>query len=163
MQNLVNELKALTRYFLFWLIICFIDRFIFIISFMEKVKNKPLTDILNIFYHGLFLDFSVVAYICAIPFLIYCILSFLPKVKLKRKVLDIYTLIVLLVYFVVSFINVNIYREWGDKISKRAVDAFWASPSGAVASAESTPIVVPMIGMIVGIIFGYYLYRYLLF
>lgn len=161
MQNFVNELKALTRYFLFWLIVCFIDRFIFIISFFEKVKGKPLTDILSIFYHGLFLDFSAVAYICVIPFLLYGILSFLPRVKLKRKVLDVYTLVVLLLYFGVSFININIYREWGDKISKRAIDAFWASPSGAVASAESTPIFVPIVGIIAGIILGYYLYRYL--
>ncbi len=161
MQNLVNELKALTRYFLFWLIICFIDRFIFIISFFEKIKGSSFMDVFKIFYHGLFLDFSAVAYICAIPFLFYCILSFMPKVRLKRKVLDVYTLVALLVYFGVSFININIYREWGDKISKRAVDAFWASPSGAVASAESTPIFVPIVGIILGIVLGYYLYRYL--
>ncbi|MBL1408621.1 LTA synthase family protein [Sphingobacterium faecale] len=161
MQNLVNELKALTRYFLFWLIICMIDRLIFIISFFEKVKGKPFTDLLKIFYHGLFLDFSAVAYICVIPFLLYCILSFFPQVKLTRKVLDVYTLVALLVYFGVSFININIYREWGDKISKRAVDAFWASPSGAIASAESTPTFVPIVGIILGIVLGYYLYRYL--
>ncbi|MFZ4860671.1 LTA synthase family protein [Sphingobacterium sp. Mn56C] len=75
--------------------------------------------------------------------------------------MDVYTIIVLLFYIVTSFINVNIYREWGDKISKRAIDAFWASPSGAVASAESTPIVLPIIGMIAGIIGGYFLYRYM--
>lgn len=161
MQNLVNELKALTRYFLFWLIVCFIDRFIFIISFFEKVKGQPFKDILDIFYHGLFLDFSAVAYISVVPFLIYCILSFMPKVKLKRKVLDVYTLVALLIYFGISFININIYREWGDKISKRAIDAFWASPSGAVASAESTPVFVPIVGIILGIVLGYYLYRYL--
>ncbi|WP_164108076.1 MULTISPECIES: LTA synthase family protein [Sphingobacterium] len=161
MQNFVNELKALARYFLFWLVVCFIDRFIFIISFFEKVKDKPLTDVLNIFYHGLFLDFSAVAYICVIPFLLYSVLSFFSEVKFKRKVLDVYTLVVLLLYFGVSFININIYREWGDKISKRAIDAFWASPSGAVASAESTPIFVPIVGIIAGIVLGYYLYRYL--
>ncbi|ERJ59728.1 LTA synthase family protein [Sphingobacterium paucimobilis] len=161
MQNLVNELKALTRYFLFWLIICMIDRFIFIISFFEKLKGKPFTDILKVFYHGLFLDFSAVGYICVIPFLLYCILSFFPQVKLKRKVLDVYTLVALLVYFGVSFININIYREWGDKISKRAIDAFWASPSGAIASAESTPTFVPIVGIILGVVLGYYLYRYL--
>lgn len=157
----MNELRALTRYFIFWLIVCLIDRFIFIISFFEKIKGHPFLDIAKIFFHGLALDFSAVAYICTVPFLAYCILSFFPRVKLKRKVLDVYTLGLLLIYFAVSFININIYREWGDKISKRAIDAFWASPSGAVASAESTPIFVPIFGIILGIVLGYYLYRYL--
>lgn len=161
MQHLVNELKALTRYFLFWLIICLIDRIIFIVSFFEKIKGKSLIDVFYIFYHGLSLDFSAVAYICAIPFLIYCILSFIPQIQFKRHILDAYTLFLLFVYFGVSFVNINIYREWGDKISKRAIDAFWASPSGAVASAESTPLFVPIVGIVAGIVLGYYLYRYL--
>ncbi|UIR54694.1 sulfatase-like hydrolase/transferase [Sphingobacterium sp. SRCM116780] len=161
MNRIANELKALTQYFLFWLIICFIDRLLFIASFFEKIGFKNFAEVFKIYYHGLSLDFSAVSYLCVIPFLLYCILSFLPNVHYKRKVLDIYTIVLLVVYFVVSFININIYREWGDKISKRAIDAFFASPSGAVASAESTPIFFPIFGMIVGIVVGYFLYRWM--
>lgn len=50
----------------------------------------------------------------------------------------------------------------GDKISRRAIDAFWASPSGAVASAESTPVFVPILGMVVFIFVGWKLYRWML-
>jgi len=158
MQLIVNELRALTRYFLFWLIICFVDRLVFVFSFYEKIEAGNWIDVFRIYWHGLPLDFSTVSYICALPFLIYCVLSFFKKVTLSRKYLDIYTLLLLIVFFTVSFININIYREWGDKISKRAIDAFWASPSGAVASAESTPIFIPVLAIVLGIIGGYYLY-----
>ncbi|MDH5825689.1 LTA synthase family protein [Sphingobacterium faecium] len=161
MNRIANELKALTQYFLFWLLICFIDRLLFITAFFEKIGFENLSEVFRIYYHGLSLDFSAVSYICAIPFFIYCILSFLPQVHFKRKVLDVYTISLLVIYFVVSFININIYREWGDKISKRAFDAFLASPSGAVASAESTPVFFPVFGMIVGIVSGYFLYRWM--
>ena len=161
MQRFANELRALTQYFLFWLMICFFDRFIFITAFFEKIGFAHFTEIFRIYYHGLSLDFSAVSYICALPFLIYCILSFFPKLQPRRTILDIYTIVTLILFFVTSFINVNIYREWGDKISKRAIDAFLASPSGAVASAESTPVFFPILGMLVGIICGYFLYRWM--
>lgn len=161
MQRFANELRALTQYFLFWLIICFIDRLIFVTAFFEKIGFSNFTEIFRIYYHGLNLDFSAVSYICALPFLVYCMLSFFPKLKPKRLILDIYTIIVLVLFFVTSFINVNIYREWGDKISKRAIDAFFASPSGAVASAESTPVFLPIVGMLIGIFCGYFLYRWM--
>lgn len=161
MNKIASELKALTQYFLFWLIICFIDRLLFISAFYDKIGSKHFFDVFKIYYHGLSLDFSSVSYICVIPFVIYCILSFIPHKRFKRKVLDIYTISLLVIYFVVSFININIYREWGDKISKRAIDAFLASPSGAVASAESTPVFFPVFGMIIGIVVGYFLYRWM--
>ncbi len=159
MQDVVNELKAFVRYFGFWLLICFIDRLIFISSFYEKIGGSKIKEILRMFYHGLSLDFSTVAYISALPFVIYSLVSFFPKWKISRKWLDVYSLLLIVVFFVVSFINVNVYREWGDKISKRAIDAFFASPSGAVASAESTPIFFPILGMIVGIVLFYYIYK----
>lgn len=158
MQDVVNELKAFVRFFGFWLLICFIDRLIFVSFFYDKIGGARSEEIFRMFYHGLSLDLSTVAYISALPFVVYCLLSFVKKWKFSRRALNIYTLVVLILFFVVSFINVNVYREWGDKISKRAVDAFFASPSGAVASAESTPIFLPILGMIVGIVGSYYLY-----
>ncbi len=158
MQLIVNELKALTRYFLFWLIMCFIDRMVFIFSFYEKIGASNWTDIFRIYFHGLALDFSTVSYVCALPFLVYCTLSFFKNPPSIRKALNVYTAIFLFVFFAVSFVNINIYREWGDKISKRAIDAFWASPSGAVASAESTPMFIPLLAIAFGVGGGYYLY-----
>jgi len=158
MQDVVNELKAFVRFFGFWLLICFIDRVIFITVFFDKIGGASSKEIFRMFYHGLSLDLSTVAYISALPFLVYCLISFVTKWKFSRKALDIYTLVVLILFFVVSFINVNVYREWGDKISKRAIDAFFASPSGAIASAESTPVFLPILGIFLGIFGSYYLY-----
>jgi len=159
MPLIVNETKALIRYFLFWLIICFTDRLVFIFSFYEKIGISNWIDVFRIYFHGLALDFSTASYICALPFLVYCTLSFFKNPPSIRKILGIYTGILLFVFFAVSFVNINIYREWGDKISKRAIDAFWASPSGAVASAEATPVFIPLLAIALGVGGGYYLYR----
>lgn len=119
-------------------------------------------DFLRIYFHGLSLDFSLIAYICAIPFLAYCIVAIFPTIKGKQKALDYYTLFLLILFSVTMFTNVNIYREWGDKISKRAIDALFEDAGGAVASAESSPIFIPILGMIIVIVAGYWLYRKLI-
>ncbi|GAA4136581.1 alkaline phosphatase family protein [Sphingobacterium kyonggiense] len=158
MQRLVNELNIFTRYFAFWLFICFLDRAIFIASFFSKIGADNWTEVFRIYYHGLALDFSVAAYICALPFLFYFLSYYIPKIRLGKKALNIYTLVILVLYIVTSFVNVNIYREWGDKISKRAIDAVFEDAIGAAASAESTPVVLPILGMLVGICLSYWLY-----
>lgn len=158
MQDVVNELKAFVRFFGFWLLICFIDRIIFVSFFYDKIGGARSEEIFRMFYHGLSLDLSTVAYISALPFVIYSLLSFFPKWQPSRRWLHVYTFLLLSLFFIVSFINVNVYREWGDKISKRAVETFLDSPSGALASAESTPILVPIIGIIISVTANYYLY-----
>ncbi|WP_099365341.1 LTA synthase family protein [Sphingobacterium sp. 1.A.4] len=158
MQRLVHEFNILLRYFAFWLIICFIDRAVFIASFSEKIGEGGFMDVLEIYWHGLSLDFSVAAYICAIPFLLYFLSYFIPKMRWGLKPLHVYTMLVLILFFLTMFINVNIYREWGDKISKRAVDAVLEDAMGALASAESTPIFIPIMGVILGVGLSYWLY-----
>ena len=159
MQSVYKDAKAFFYYFGFWLIMCFLDRLVFILSFLPKMKSASLMDFLEIYYHGFLLDLSVSAYICAIPFLLYCLFGLLPKVNFKRKALNIYTLIVLILFVITSFANVNIYREWGDKISKRAIDAIFEDAMGAVASAESTPVLIPVLGIILGVSVGYWIYK----
>jgi len=157
-----SDLKTFLRYFGFWLLMSFVDRFIFILSFYDKINWSTPTDLLRIYFHGLSLDLSLAAYICALPFLGYCIAAVFPKIKFMRKALDIYTLLLIVIFSLTTFVNINIYREWGDKISKRAIDAVFEDAGGAVASAESTPVLIPILGIVCLIIGGYWLYRKLM-
>lgn len=148
MKNVVKDSRGFFFYFGFWLMMSFLDRSIFLIFFSEKLDNPNITDVLRIFFHGLPLDFSVASYICVLPFLGYLLLNYYSNETLKRKLLKAYTFVILLFYQIVTFANVNIYREWGDKISKRAIDAIAEDAAGAAASAESTPILIPVLGIV---------------
>lgn len=162
MTKLANELKALAQYFLFWLIISFIDRLLFITVFFERIGGANISEVFNMYKNGIALDLSVVSYICVIPFLFYSALTFFTKFRIRQIFLDVYTIFLLVIYFITSFVNINIYREWGDKISKRAIETFIASPEGAMVSAKSAPLVFPGFGIIVGVFVGYFLYRWML-
>ncbi len=158
MKNVIKDLRGFFFYFGYWLLMSFLDRLIFIVSFNDKVNFSNFKDVLRIFYHGLPLDFSVVSYICVLPFLGYLVLNHYSNEILKRKLLNAYTFVVLIFYQIITFANVNIYREWGDKISKRAIDAIAEDAAGAAASAESTPILIPVLGIVLLTAGGYWLY-----
>lgn len=161
MQKYVVPLKAFLTYFGFWLLMCFIDRLIFIASFFNKVDWSDFAIIFRIYYQGLALDLSVTAYICVLPFLVSNIFSFSNRI-FKYRFLKIYTFVVLVLFYLITFINLNIYREWGDKISKRAIDAIFEDAFGAFASAGSGPIILPILFLVITIGLCYLLFLYLL-
>lgn len=161
MKNVVKDLRGFLLYFAFWLLMSFIDRFIFLISFPDKINLSNIKDVLSIYLHAWSLDFSMASYICVIPFLGFLALNFSNNEVLKRKLLKSYTFIVILFFQIISFANINIYREWGDKISKRAIDAIAEDAAGAAASAEATPILIPVLGIVILTAASYALFSYL--
>ncbi|MCT1532984.1 LTA synthase family protein [Sphingobacterium daejeonense] len=158
MKTVVKDLRGFFLYFAFWLLMSFIDRFIFLISFSDKVNFSNLKDVLRIYFHGLPLDFSLVSYICVLPFLSYLVLNYHDNNSLKRKLFKCYNFILIIIFQIITFSNVNIYREWGDKISKRAIDAIAEDAVGAAASAESTPILIPVLGIVLLTAGSYWLF-----
>ncbi len=158
MRAALKDLRGFIYYFCFWLVLSLLDRIIFLISYVEKVQDASFSDIFRIFFAGFALDLSMASYICVLPFLAYCILGLLPKTDFKRKALNWYTLIFIIVFFIVSFANVNIYREWGDKISKRALEPLGQDPLGAFSTVGSTPVIVPILGVLLFSAGTYWLY-----
>jgi len=158
MQKLVKDLKGFLLYFGFWLLMSFVDRMIFLISFSAKINFSEIKDVFSIYYHGLPLDFSMVSYICVLPFLGYLVLNYYTNERLKKKILNVYTFVLLVFFHILTFANVNIYREWGDKISKRAIDAIAEDVGGAFASAESTPVFIPILSIVLLIAITYWIY-----
>jgi len=158
-NNNQNEIWNLVRYFIFWVLLSLIDRVIFISYFSEKLRSASFADILRIFRHGLKLDLSMAAYICIIPFLVYMLANFIPKLRIKRKWLDIYTGLILIMFGLFSSINLNIYREWGDKISMRVFTAFWDTPKEAMASSSSSPVFMSVSLILCISVGGFALYK----
>lgn len=126
-------------YFLFWVLLGFLDRLVFLGTFLSKHPEPPLSEVLAAFWHGLAMDFSLASYISALPFLFFFSSLFLfrsSKYHLPTWPLRLYTLLFILVFISVSATNLVLYLEWSEKISFKAFDLFWESPREALASVR---------------------------
>ncbi len=148
-------------YFLFWVFISWVDRFFFLLFASPDSVSSSLTNTARIFWNGQQMDLSASSYICALPFLGYFVWTFIPKLRLSRRWIDLYSYIVLSVLTLVSCINVNLYPEWTDKISKRAIDTFFESPKEVLYSAGATSLMKPLVVFLCLGVGGLLIYRFI--
>jgi phosphoglycerol transferase MdoB-like AlkP superfamily enzyme len=134
------SMKNCFIFYLYWLIFSWLDRAVFLL-FTAKAP-LPVLDVLNIYRAGLKLDLSMAAYLTALPFLVYIATRFfvLPQRLLMRLAIA-YAFFFSLVLAVITAININLYPEWSEKISRKAFDTFLEEPSATLASA-STPMIM---------------------
>lgn len=135
------------RFFLFWILFFFLERLIFLIYFSERISYLGINEIISTIWHALRLDFSMAAYISAIPAIFYVILLFLPSVKFPKIIAKSYVLFFVVIFSIVAISNLNLYREWGSKINFRALDMAISAPKEAIASTSSSPV-IPMFSVL---------------
>lgn len=135
------------RYFLFWIIFFFLERLIFLIYYSERISYLGIREIISTFWHALRLDFSMAAYISAIPAIVYIAFLFIPSVKFPKIIAKTYVVFFVIVFSTIGISNLNLYREWGSKINFRALDMAISAPKEAIASTSSSPV-IPMFSVL---------------
>ena len=145
---MIENLSTVFRYFIFWLLFFFLERLIFIVAFIEKVKVAAITEIGKSFLIGPWMDISMAAYISALPLLIALIVWFIPAIKISANVLRWYTKTLIVLFSIICAFNFNIYREWGAKINFKAIDIAFTSPNEAIASGASSPVFASILTII---------------
>ena len=135
------------RYFLFWIIFFFLERLIFLIYYSERISYLGISEIISTFWRALRLDFSMAAYISAIPAIVYIALLFLPSVKFPKIIAKTYVVFFVIVFSTIGISNLNLYREWGSKINFMALDMAISAPKEAIASTSSYPV-IPMLSVL---------------
>lgn len=159
MQIKKREVVNLILYFLLWVLLAWVDRLFFILLNASKLHTTGLPDYISMFIHGFKLDISLAAYVCALPALVYLASQFFAIRRISKLLLDIYTGFFILAFALVSVINFNIYREWGNKISKRVLDTFLETPKEALSSTANSPWFLTFFVFLILIIFGWTYYR----
>jgi phosphoglycerol transferase MdoB-like AlkP superfamily enzyme len=106
-----------------------------------------ISEIISTFWRALRLDFSMAAYISAIPAIVYIALLFLPSVKFPKIIAKTYVVFFVIVFSTIGISNLNLYREWGSKINFRALDMAISAPKEAIASTSSSPV-IPMLSVL---------------
>ena len=120
----------------------------------------PLSEIMASFYHALKLDLSMTAYILVIPLFSYIYWLLNGRKVVELKWLTIYNKILIILFSIISVVNFNIYREWGSKINAKAVGFAISTPNEALASSASSPIGLTLSLLLLLIVIGFILQRW---
>lgn len=148
------------RYYLFWVLIFFVQRLVFVLYYYSQFKEAGPDKMLQAFVYGLRLDISMTGYFAAIPLLLFIAQQF-TKTLFFKKALKIYTWLLLLVTTLISGGDLGIYENWGVKLNYRAISML-AHPAEAMETSKSAPLVLLFIIMLGEIIIAGFLYRLVL-
>ncbi len=133
-QFFANVLLA----YLFWLLVFYTGKLIFIFSTLIFVTKVSVTDIFQILYHGFWLDLSTAGYFVALN----TIFLFLFNISKKRFFIQIHhivNILLLAAYFLVVTAEPVIYREWQTKINYKAL-TYLKNPSEIFLTADTAYI-----------------------
>ncbi|WP_207534940.1 LTA synthase family protein [Desertivirga arenae] len=152
-ENLLSVLK----YFFLWLLFFCVERMIFLLFFVDKIKNFSSGEIAASLRYGLWMDISMSGYFSVLPLIGFLLLWLISKIRLSHVWFRIYFRTLVVLASLITVINFNIYREWGSKINSRAFEFLFASPGEAIASSVSSPLLLSFIILGLLILLGYYL------
>jgi len=120
-------LKAIFRQalflILFWFGIFLFNRIIFYCCVTPLLGDVPFSLMLSSLLHSLRLDMSTVGYLTALPLTLYLV-YFLVRKKVVLHVIDTFNYLLIVVYNLVAFGEICLYREWKAKLSMQALEHF---------------------------------------
>lgn len=159
---MLKVLIFFARFFIFWLLFFLLDRIIFVCNFLKDIPNGSLMETFAVILHGIRLDLAAAAYMISLP-LLFFIVSDLFSGRLKemhwlRNLNKVY----IILFSIISVINLNIYREWGSKINAKAIGFAFSSPNEALASSASSPIFFTLGVLAVLIVSGFELNKWII-
>ena len=123
-NSIWRSVKNSIFYFLLWLILSAADRLLFVLVYRKDIYWDSNWELFKIFLYGFKMDLSLAAYVCALPTIVWLISLFFSPKRIPKLFLDVYTSLFIFLFALISIININIYQEWGSKISRRVVTSF---------------------------------------
>lgn len=156
-----RNLVVLLRYFTFWIIFFFLERAVFVLYNSDKLSEAPFSEIMQTFLYGLWMDASMAGYICALPLIVYVLLWLIPKASIPEKIIKVYSYLLIILFSILTVVNFNIYREWGTKLNYRAFEFAFGSPTEAIASTASSPVLLTLVILLALIALSVFLFRLL--
>jgi phosphoglycerol transferase MdoB-like AlkP superfamily enzyme len=132
------KFKFLLIYFFSWVIFFDLLRLVFMLYHFDKTKTLSFGTILSSFWHGLRMDMSVAAYILA-PVCVFVLLSLFIHFFRRLLIYRVYTFVILLLVALISFFDLEIYKQWGFRIDATPLK-FLNTPKEAFASISHLPL-----------------------
>lgn len=139
---------SLFRQFIFWIIVFFLSRAIFLVYYNQSIANEFISfnEILLCFWHALPLDISTACYILIFPFLL-SIINYFAGAKWINHINLVYSFIILLVFLLITSAELGIYEEWKTKLHFKALK-YLSNPAEVYKSSVTTTFFL-LIGLFV--------------
>lgn len=135
MYVIVNKVKYLLFYFIFWVVLFVIQKPIFLLFEFSQSKNERFSDMLLTIPHGLPMDFSMAAYLCVVPLLFVLLSCFTRTMKWAEICILRYTQLVIVIVSVIFIADLFLYQYWGFRIDSTPL-FYLKTPKDAMASAS---------------------------
>ncbi|MBW3544029.1 MAG: sulfatase-like hydrolase/transferase [Bacteroidetes bacterium] len=145
----------LVGYYFYWLIYFIFTKAVFLLYHQPLSKKLPAETLLGIFWHGLALDLSFSAYLCAIPFLVVAFSAFIPFRQWLAAFLLVYTSIMI---FVVTFLctaDLELFRIWGFRLDASPLN-YLNTPGEMFVSVGNAPIwLLVILNILINLFFSF--------
>lgn len=126
------------------LIFWFIQKPIFILYNLNHIEDGfSLTDIKDIYYHGMALDFATTGYFLAIPFVMLLIQIFIKRIFI-HKVLKIYNIFIAFLLALITLADASMYEFWEFKLDS-TIFMYLDDPKNAFASVTFGYILIRLV------------------
>lgn len=114
-------------------------------------------EIISTFWHALYLDTSFACYFLAFSFLIFPFYILIPY-KIFQIIHSSYVLILLILFSLITIAELEIYNEWGSKLSMKAV-RYLQHPSEVIHSTSVSFLIFGFAAVGLLLFVSYYLWR----
>ncbi len=116
-------IRSIVKQFVFWMLLFAMSRLVFYIYYWSVLSTDKIdnVDVFYSFWYAIPLDISTAGYLLVIPLLILFIQSFWTP-KWLNSVNLIYTIVVIIAYFLITTAELGIYDEWKTKLHYKALN-----------------------------------------
>lgn len=149
-----NLIKHILKVFLFWILLFFVQRTIFLLFQLNQLSEIKFFEIILCNWHALPLDISTVCYIMFLPTL----LLFFKENKFIKSTILYYYFSIIIISSIINIVDIGLFSAWGSKINSKA-QSFLIYPKEVYASIKSSPILLLISVFILQIITGIIIFR----
>ncbi|MCF8296423.1 MAG: sulfatase-like hydrolase/transferase [Saprospiraceae bacterium] len=133
-------LNYIVRFIIFWLLLFFVHRLIFIFSQTAHYDCLDFSGILLCNWHSLGLDLSVISYFSAIVVLVLAAFNYNGKKVLRRIFFTFFSILIVITSLILVF-DIGLFAEWGNKINSKAL-SYLAYPKEALGTVSPGSIIL---------------------
>lgn len=142
-----DKVLFLIKYYFAWVLFFVIFKVFFLLyNHVATVETLSIDDILNVFLHGLKMDFSAAGYLTLLPGVFTAISVWIKSIS--HKVISIYTYIIAVVMVIMGLVDMSLYTSWGTRIDSQVLP-YITDPVAVVSSVSGFQLVLSLLAVVV--------------
>lgn len=122
-----------------------------------RVDNISIWEVFQSYWYAIPLDISTACYLMVVPLLLLVVQS-IWSIRWLNYINLIYTVVMILVYFIITTGELGIYEEWKTKLHYKALN-YIARPDEIYNSSETSVFFILILILVAKVTFGIWLYK----